>query len=47
MGVREMKRVASLIDQVLTKPDDATIARVQREVGELTASFPLYRRSGA
>ena len=47
MGVREMKRVASLIDQVLTKQDDATITRVKREVGELTASFPLYRRSGA
>ena len=47
MGVREMKRVASLIDQVLTKQDDATITRVKREGGELTASFPLYRRSGA
>jgi len=45
MGVREMKRIASLIDQVLTKQDEATLTRVKREVGELTASFPLYQRS--
>jgi glycine hydroxymethyltransferase len=45
MGVREMKRIASLIDQVLTKQDEATITRVKREVGELTSAFPLYQRS--
>ena len=43
MGKPEMKRVADLIDQVLTSPDDATVSRVRREVGELTESFPLYQ----
>jgi glycine hydroxymethyltransferase len=43
MGKAEMRRVAQLIDTVLTSPDEATVARVKREVGELTESFPLYR----
>jgi glycine hydroxymethyltransferase len=43
MGKAEMKRVAQLIDQVLTTPDEATVVRVKGEVGELTRSFPLYR----
>jgi glycine hydroxymethyltransferase len=43
MGKAEMKRVAELIDQVLTSPDDGTVSRVRREVGELTEAFPLYR----
>jgi len=38
----EMETVAGLIDDVLTKKDDATIARVKAEVRELTAQFPLY-----
>ncbi len=38
----EMETVAGLIDDVLTKQDDATIARVKAEVRELTAQFPLY-----
>ncbi|MEP6572875.1 MAG: serine hydroxymethyltransferase [Gemmatimonadota bacterium] len=42
MGKPEMKRVADLIDQVLTSPDDATVSRVRREVRELTEAFPLY-----
>jgi len=38
----EMERVADMIDTVLTKQDDATLARVKAEVRELTAQFPLY-----
>jgi glycine hydroxymethyltransferase len=38
----EMETVASLIDAVLTKQDDATLTRVKAEVRELTAQFPLY-----
>ena len=38
----EMEKVASLIDEVLTKQDDATITRVKAEVRELTGQFPLY-----
>ena len=38
----EMERVAGLIDEVLTRKDDATVARVHREVGKLTDGFPLY-----
>jgi len=37
----EMERVADMIDTVLTKQDDATLARVKAEVRELTAQFPL------
>jgi glycine hydroxymethyltransferase len=43
MGVAEMKRVAGMIDQVLSHQDEATAARIKREVNELTAAFPLYR----
>ncbi len=41
-GVAEMERVAELIDTVLTKRDDATVARVKKEVRELADAFPLY-----
>ncbi len=43
----EMTRVAQLIDDVLTRKDDATVARVKQDVRELTDAFPLYaaRRS--
>ena len=43
-GFRETEcvRVAELIDTVLTGKDDATLARVRREVRELTDRFPLY-----
>jgi glycine hydroxymethyltransferase len=41
-GEPEMLRVAELIDTVLTGKDDATIARVKREVRALTDAFPLY-----
>ena len=45
----EMEIVADLIDTVLTKKDDATIARVQSSVRALTDQFPLYAapRAGA
>jgi glycine hydroxymethyltransferase len=43
MGKSEMRRVAQLIDTVLTSPDEATIARVRGEVRGLTDAFPLYR----
>ena len=43
MGRGEMRKVAELIDKVLTSPDDVTVARVRREVGELTSDFPLYK----
>jgi len=41
-GVVEMDRVAGLIDTVLTKRDDATVASVKKEVRELADAFPLY-----
>jgi glycine hydroxymethyltransferase len=47
MGTAEMKRVAELIDRVLTKGDEDTAARVKREVESLTARFPLYQRAKA
>ena len=43
MKEREMVTIASLIDQVLAKADDAAVAqRVKGEVKELAARFPLY-----
>jgi glycine hydroxymethyltransferase len=47
MGTAEMKRVATLIDRVLTKGDDETAARVKTEVEALTARFPLYASATA
>ncbi len=38
-----MKRIAGLIDEVLTHPTDETVQRVHQQVGELCATFPLYR----
>ena len=38
----EMLKVAEFIDTVLTKKDDATIARVKADVRELAEQFPLY-----
>jgi len=38
----EMEKVAELIDTVLTRKDDATLARVKQEVRGLTDEFPLY-----
>ncbi len=43
MGTGEMLRVAQLIDEALTHPDEKTLSRVRREVGELTSAFPLYQ----
>ena len=45
MGLEEMTRVAELIDEVLTRKDDATIERVRSDVEELAAGFPLYDRA--
>ncbi len=45
MGTDEMERIAELIDQVLSQPDDATVRQVRAEVRELTAAFPLYQRA--
>ncbi len=45
-GETEMERVAELIDTVLTKRDDGTVARVKNEVRELTDEFPLYAGVG-
>ncbi len=41
-GAAEMERVAELIDTVLFKRDDATVARIKKEVRELADAFPLY-----
>jgi len=38
----EMARVAELIDEVLTRKDDATLGRVKGEVRALTDAYPLY-----
>ncbi len=43
MGPAEMRRIAVLIDDALTHPDEATLARVRGDVGELTSAFPLYQ----
>jgi glycine hydroxymethyltransferase len=40
----EMRRVAKLIDEVITKRDEATVARVKQDVRALTDAFPLYER---
>ena len=42
MGKPEFKRIAQLIDEVLTRRDEETITRVKREVLELCRAFPLY-----
>jgi glycine hydroxymethyltransferase len=47
MGPVEMERVAELIDRALTRPDEATLARVREEVGELSSTFPLYQPKSA
>jgi glycine hydroxymethyltransferase len=43
MGVAEMRRVAELIDRVLSRPDEGTFAKVRAEVQELTSAYPLYQ----
>ena len=47
MGAEEMVRVAQLIDESLTHPDEKTLARVRVEVESLTAAFPLYQSAKA
>jgi glycine hydroxymethyltransferase len=43
MGEQEMSRIASLIDRVLSAPEDATVtSTVRGEVRDLTKEFPLY-----
>ena len=46
MGVDEMRRIAALIDEALTSPDDETLARIKGEVEEMTSAFPLYPSIG-
>ncbi len=43
MGKSEFKRIAQLIDEVLTRRDEETITRVKHQVLELCRAFPLYR----
>ena len=45
MGAAEMKRIAELIDRVLTRQDETTLLAVREEVRELTGVFPLYQPS--
>jgi len=42
-----MEAIADLIDAVLTRKDDATVARVKQQVRDLTEQFPLYIQSQA
>ncbi len=42
MGTAEMREIAVLIDDVLTRQDDAALARVRGQVEEMTRAFPLY-----
>jgi glycine hydroxymethyltransferase len=43
LGVAEMRTIATLIDRVITRPDDEDVARqVRGEVRELCGRFPLY-----
>jgi glycine hydroxymethyltransferase len=46
MGATEMRRIAELIDEVLTRQDDVTVARVRHQVEELAGGFPLYVPAG-
>ncbi len=46
MGRPEMVQVARLIDEALTSPDDATLARVRGDVHELARKHPLYPSQG-
>jgi len=43
-GVEEMERVAELIDEVLTKRDEATVERVKGQVRDMAEEFPLYAK---
>jgi glycine hydroxymethyltransferase len=43
MGVAEMRKIAELIDRVLSRPDEGTFAKVRAEVEELTDAYPLYQ----
>jgi glycine hydroxymethyltransferase len=43
MGVEEMVRIAGLIDDALTNPDESNLLRVKAEVEDLTSVFPLYQ----
>ena len=44
MGEAEMRTIATLIDEVLRAPNDASVAqRVKGRVRELAGAFPLYR----
>jgi glycine hydroxymethyltransferase len=43
-GVEEMERVAELIDEVLTKRDEATVERVKGQVRAMAEEFPLYAK---
>jgi len=45
-GRPEMVQVARLIDEALTTPDDATLARVRGDVHELARKHPLYPSQG-
>jgi glycine hydroxymethyltransferase len=48
MKEKEMAAIASLIDRVLSAPEDSSVAaRVRGEVKELAARFPLYPASAA
>ena len=43
MGPQEMRTIAGWVDDVLRAPEDAAVAeRVQREVRDLCAAFPVY-----
>ncbi len=42
MKESEMRRIAQLIDRVLSDPSDEVISSVRKDVLELTAAFPLY-----
>ncbi len=47
MGTPEMRRIATLIDRVLVRRDDATVDEVRRKVEALARSFPLYQAAQA
>jgi glycine hydroxymethyltransferase len=47
IGPGEMERVAELIDRALTRPDEASLARIREEVEELSSTFPLYQPKSA
>jgi glycine hydroxymethyltransferase len=45
LGLKEMDRIAELIDEVITSRTEETISRVRRIVEDLAGGYPLYEKA--